>query len=295
MQVIDPTSPVRKHFQLREILLDMLEGDFAVDDAIPSERELCARFGLARMTVRKAVDHLVLEGRLYRVPGKGTFVARPKIALRLQLASFSADMRARGLEPGSVDLGRRVTPAGRRVARELGLADDEPVHVIERLRTADGLPMGIERNHFPAALTPGLIDEPLDGKSLFAVLEDRYGIVFDEGEQIIEAGVADGTDARLLGLSEGSAVLLHQRRARASGRPVEYAVSTYRADRYQLTAALELPPRNIVSPMEDAVPAGAGRVSSGSEPGHGVPDDVLADLVRAQRVPPRQDSSLPNR
>jgi GntR family transcriptional regulator len=189
------------------------------------------------MTVRKAVDHLVLEGRLYRVPGKGTFVARPKIALRLQLASFSADMRARGLEPGSVDLGRRVTPAGRRVARELGLADDEPMHVIERLRTADGLPMGIERNHFPAALTRGLIDDPLDGNSLFAVLEDRYGIVFDGGEQTIEAGVADGTDARLLGLSEGSAVLLHQRRARASGRSVEYAEDDDRgADAAAVTA-----------------------------------------------------------
>jgi GntR family transcriptional regulator len=255
MYVIDPASPVRKHFQLREILLDMIERDFAVDDAIPSERELCARFGLARMTVRKALDHLVLEGHLHRVPGKGTFVARPKIGLRLQLASFSEGMRARGLEPGSIELARRVTPAGRRVARELGLALEAPVHVIERLRTADGVPMGIERNHFPAVLTPGLLDEPLKGRSLFTVLEERYGIVFDEGEQVIEAGVADGTDARLLGLSEGSAVLLHQRRARAGGHPVEFAVSTYRADRYQLTAPLELPPRNTVGSVEAAVPA----------------------------------------
>ena len=256
MQLIDPASPVRKHFQLREILLDMIERDFAIDDVIPSERELCARFGLARMTVRKALDHLVLEGYLHRVPGQGTFVARPKIALRLQLASFSEDMRARGLEPGSVDLARRVTPAGQRLGRELGLAVDAPVHVIERLRTADGVPMGLERNHFPAALTPGLIDEPLEGKSLFTVLEERYGIVFDEGEQIIEAGVADATDTRLLGLPEGSAVLRHQRRARAGGRPVEFAVSSYRADRYQLTAALELPPRNFVRSVQEAVPAG---------------------------------------
>jgi GntR family transcriptional regulator len=256
MQLIDPTSPVRKHFQLREILLDTIERDFAVDDAIPSERELCARYGLARMTVRKALDHLILEGHLYRVPGKGTFVARPKISLRLQLASFSEDMRARGLEPGSIDLARRVEPAGRRLGRELGLAPEEPVHVIERLRMADGMPMGLERTHFPAALTPGLIDEPLQGTSLFAVLEERYGIVYEEGEQTIEAGVADATDARLLGLPEGSAVLLHQRRARSGGRPVEFAVSTYRADRYQLTAALELPPRRADRPVGAAVPAG---------------------------------------
>jgi GntR family transcriptional regulator len=256
MQLIDPTSPVRKHFQLREILLDMIERDFAVDDAIPSERELCARYGLARMTVRKALEHLILEGHLYRVPGKGTFVAPPKIGLRLQLASFSEDMRARGLEPGSIDLARRVEPAGRRLGRELGLGIDEPVHVVERLRTADGVPMGLERTHFPAALTPGLIDEPLQDKSLFAVLEERYGIVYEEGEQTIEAAVADATDSRLLGLSEGSAVLLHQRRARAAGRPVEYAVSTYRADRYQLTAALELRQPRMRRPADATVPAG---------------------------------------
>src|SRR3954453_22718263 len=107
MTDIDPSSPVRKHFQLREILLDMLEREFAVGDCIPSERELCARYGLARMTVRKALDHLVQEGRLTRVPGKGTFVAEPKIGLRMRLMYFTEDMRARGHVPGSVDRARR--------------------------------------------------------------------------------------------------------------------------------------------------------------------------------------------
>ena len=242
MQRIDPESPVRKHFQLREILLDMIEREFSIDDCIPSERELCARYGLARMTVRKALDHLVAEGHLYRVPGKGTFVSEPKIGLRLRLMSFTEDMRARGHVPGSVDLARRVVAAGRRLGLELGLEDDEPVHVIERLRMADGVPMALERCHFPAALTPGLIDEPLQDRSLFDVLEERYGIVYDEGEQTVEAGIADPTDAALLGIAPGSAVLLHQRRSRAGGRPVEYVESAYRGDRYQLTYALELPP-----------------------------------------------------
>ena len=83
---IDHHSPVPKYFQLREILLDLVETELSEDQSIPSERELSARFGLSRMTVRQAVDHLVSEGRLYRVQGKGTFVARPKIEMPLRLA-----------------------------------------------------------------------------------------------------------------------------------------------------------------------------------------------------------------
>jgi GntR family transcriptional regulator len=242
---IDPGSPVPKYFQLREILLDLIHRELAVDAAIPSERDLCQRYGLARMTVRHAVANLVSEGRLYRVPGKGTFVARPKIDLPLRLASFSDDMRARGLQPGAVELARRTVGAGPTLARELRLELDAPVHVIERLRTADGAPMALERAHISAAAAPGLIDEDLTGRSLYTVLEERFGLVFDAGEQTIGAGIANSADARLLKVPAGSAVLLLQRRSSVSGRPVEYTVSTYRADRYQLHAALEIPRRAV--------------------------------------------------
>ena len=116
------------------------------------------------------------------------------------------------------------------------------VHVIERLRTADGIPMAVERSHIPDAVAPGLGDEPLAGRSLYDVLASTYGVLLDRGEQTIEAGIADPTDAALLDLPAGAAaVLLLQRRSFVGDRPVEFAVSTYRADRYQLHVALEVP------------------------------------------------------
>ncbi|MFC7327556.1 GntR family transcriptional regulator [Marinactinospora rubrisoli] len=237
---IDPMSPVPKYSQLREILLDWIEDSgLAVDDAIPSERELGVRYGLSRMTVRQTIDHLVAEGKLYRVPGKGTFVARPKIEMSLRLASFTEDMRARGFVPGSRDLARRVDPASGHLARLFGVQPGAPVHHIERLRTADGEPMAIERSNIPVAVAPGLAGRPLAGRSLYELLEEEYGVLLDSGEQTIEAGLCDPADARLLGLPPGSAVLLLQRRSFAAGACVEVAISTYRADRYQLRSTLE--------------------------------------------------------
>ena len=213
-----------------------------MDAPVPSERELATRYGLSRMTARQAVEHLVSEGRLYRVQGKGTFVARPKIDIPLRLASFTNDMQARGMTPGARDLGRRKTPAAGAVARELGVPVGTEIHVIERLRTADGVPMALERSHIPVHLAPDLLDRSLLDRSLYELLSAEYGIVPDRGDQVIEAGIADSGDAGLLGLAPGSAVLLLQRRCWAGQVAVEYVVSTYRADRYQLRASLEITP-----------------------------------------------------
>ena len=237
---IDVHSPVPKYSQLRTILLDVI-AEAAVDDPAPSERVLVARYGVARMTVRKAVDHLVSEGRLYRVQGKGTYVARPKIEMPLRLSSFTEDMRARGLRPGSRELDRRVVPAGRTLAGSLQIGLDAEVVVLERLRLADDLPMAIERCHVPAALAPGLATADLTNRSLYAYLEQEHGIVLDAGEQLIEATVVDPADARILAIPPTSAVLLLTRRSTSHDVPVEYVVSTYRADRYQLRAALDAP------------------------------------------------------
>ena len=238
---INPRSPIPKYHQLSEILSDLIATELEVDTPIPSERVLAERFGVARMTVRQAVNQLVTGGRLYRVPARGTYVARPTIVLPVRLTSFTQDMVSRGLKPGSVDLVRRTDPAEPAVALELGVRPGEQVHVIERLRTADGEPMAIERAYLPAAIAPGLSEQPLADRSLYAVLEERHGIVLDAGEQTISASTVTGADAALLAVPDGSPVLLLTRRSFATGVPVEYVVSAYRADRYQLHVALDSP------------------------------------------------------
>jgi len=87
---------------------------------------------------------------------------------------------------------------------QLDLEAGEPVHVIERLRTANGEPMAIERAYLRASIPPGLTDESLGNRSLYALLEERYGIVLDAGEQTIQASLVQPGDDTLLVVPPGS-------------------------------------------------------------------------------------------
>src|SRR5262245_5347327 len=156
---LDQHGPVPKHQQLREILLDLIEGSPA-ESLIPSERELASTYGVARMTVRQAVESLVAEGRLFKVGGKGTFVARPKVDLQARLTSFGEEMTRRGMTPSSTVLTFGLVDATTHLARELGAEPDEALVYLRRLRSADQAPMAIERTWLPEKLVPGMIDDP---------------------------------------------------------------------------------------------------------------------------------------
>ncbi len=240
MSEINHRSAVPKYHQLREILLELIDGELAVGEPIPSERELAERYALSRMTVRQAVDSLVGEGRLGRVAGVGTFVAEPKMDVQIRLASFSDDMRSRGMTPGSTVLTLERVEAAAHVARELEVDAGDPVIRIDRLRYADGVPMAVQRTYLPESLVPGLIDRGLDG-SLHVLLRERYGLELTWGEQTIEAGMADAATASLLEIADHAVVLRLRRRTYAGDQPVEFDTSSYRADRYLLWVPLTRP------------------------------------------------------
>src|SRR3981081_3043429 len=93
----DRSLPI--YLQLENLVRDKIDsGDWAPGIMLPSERQLCDTYGIARMTVRQAISNLVAEGLLTRTQGRGTFVARPRLRQPLsKLTSFTEDMRDRGL------------------------------------------------------------------------------------------------------------------------------------------------------------------------------------------------------
>jgi GntR family transcriptional regulator len=218
---------------LREIL-EALVASLPPGSPLPSERLLAERYGLARMTVRTEVDRLVAEGAIYRLHGRGTFVAEPRVAQAVLFSSFTEDMRARGMKPGSIVRSQELIEATALLASRLQIAPQAPVALIERVRTADGTPMALERAHVPADRFPGVEEADFANGSLFEVL-GRYGVELRDAEQRVVAVAIRAAEAELLDVNEGDPGLLFRTVAGdADGTPAYYATSLYRGDRYEI-------------------------------------------------------------
>jgi GntR family transcriptional regulator len=233
---------VTKQSDTRDRVLDLVE-QLGVGDAIPSERQLSAEFGVSRLTLRAALDDLVREGYLVRRRGAGTFVSEPKIAQELTMTSFTEDMRRRGMKPGSRTLELRVVPAGARLGRILHVSPSEPVVVAKRLRLADRETMATETLHVPQRLVPGLTAKDLEARSFYELLDDRYDIVIVGGTQTIEPTVTNEEESAALGVPLHSPAFLFERVTHTGdGEIVEFVSSLYRGDRYRLVTELSRGP-----------------------------------------------------
>lgn len=233
-----PPAGTPKYVWLKRALLDQIDRNLEVGDALPSERELAEDMDVSRMTARRVLSELMDEGRVSRAVGRGTFVSEPTIRLPIQLTSFTDDMTARGLTPGAHTISFVTGVPSGPVAEALDIEPGTVVHVVTRLRTANDLPMAIERVHLIASLAPELTRADLEGHSLYGYLAQRHGIVVDGGRQTIRAKNATARDAQLLQIAPLVAVLHLTRTSSWRGRFVEYTVSSYRGDRYELSTAI---------------------------------------------------------
>jgi GntR family transcriptional regulator len=228
-----------KGAQLQEILESFI-ATLRPGAPLPSERLLARHYGVARATVTQALDGLAARGLVDRVHGSGTFVAEPKLQQPETLTSFTEDMRARGMVPGSIVLAQQVLPASALVARHLELVAGAPVVRVHRVRTADGEPMAVEHTYLPAGRFPGLEEVDLAGRSLYQTLAARWGVPVAVADQWVGVARLGGEDARVLRVPAGLPALLFQRVTRdPAGAIIEYVRALYRGDRYQVHTRLE--------------------------------------------------------
>jgi GntR family transcriptional regulator len=238
--MINKDSPLPIYYQLEQGIKDLIEkSKLKPGEMIPSERELAETYEISRMTVRQAINNLVNDGYLVRKRGKGTFVAANKIVQPLKgLTSFSEDMRARGMEPGTKVLDFQTIQASKSIAEHLQIPEGADTYEIKRVRLADHLPMALETSYIPCNLVSGLTREIVSG-SMYEFIEHQLGLKIKSGVQVLEASVARKVEAEILEIKEGAPVLLIQRHSYLEkNQPLELVKSVYRGDRYKFTVEM---------------------------------------------------------
>lgn len=226
---------VPKYYLVKSEILDLIAG-LEPGTAVPTERDLASRFGTSRTTVRQAISELVVDGKLVRTQGSGTFVAQPKLMVVRPLTSFSQDLSTDGGRPGSVVLDISAVPADAEAAERLQVEPGALVQRVDRLRTAGGEPIAHEVAMLPRVL-PGLADQLTDGGSLYRTLREHYGQSIVTAEDTVETVLADPITADLLEVDTGLPLLLIHRTAwDASGATVEWSACKFRGDRFRFVS-----------------------------------------------------------
>jgi GntR family transcriptional regulator len=244
MTVIDKSSPIPYYEQLAELLRHEIAAKQAGSELyqLPSENDLAERHGLSRATVRHALDELESEGWIYRQKGVGSFAAVRRLVQDLtQLVSTTEDMRQRGWKMVTRVLSLAQMHAAPHVAAMLELPPDALSYEVRRLRVVEDVPLSVQTAYLPASLCPRLEDNDLTA-SLYRLLESRYGLRLWSGTETLRARGATESEASLLDVHEGAAVMYMERVTyAATGAPAEFLEAVWRGDRYDFKVSLSRP------------------------------------------------------
>ncbi|WP_299536986.1 GntR family transcriptional regulator [uncultured Streptomyces sp.] len=227
-----------KYWHLKTVLSEALDSDFAVGEILPNERELAARFGVARATLRQALEQLELEGRLQRRRGVGTTVAPPRVGVAVSTAQrdWNGEVADQAWQP--VDCVTGEVPTA--VRSLLGFREEPgtgPVYVIRRTRVSNGQPVAAELLYVPASSVPDLsaIDAPAGPARARSVLRELHRVNLKGQDRSVELGSARADDAKELDRLPGAPVLVVTTRYLGVAGTAAVSVATYRADTCRLT------------------------------------------------------------
>ncbi len=239
---VDHDSPIPFYVQVKKSLQGAIEqGKWRPGDQLPGEMELCEQFDVSRTVIRQALSDMVHEGYVVRRKGKGTFVAEPKIreSLVQKLTGFYQDMAERGHEPISRVLRSEVVPASGVIATYLEIDPGTAVTEIERLRFVEDEPIVLVTTYLPEDLCPSLAEADLERRSLYELLETKYGLIIARGRRTVQAVPANQYEADHLDVKRGAPlILLDSVSYLEDGTPIEYYHALHRGDRSQFDVEL---------------------------------------------------------
>jgi DNA-binding GntR family transcriptional regulator len=212
-------------------------GDVAASGALESEAVLGGRYGVSRVTVRRALEELRDQGLVESRRGAGWFVTGSSFHQTLALGTFRHAGSA--VSAAGKSATRRVvefayTRPPNAVAAALDLAPEDDALWSRSVRTVDGEPLDLVHEWVPATLAAGVSRADAEGPGTWATLQ-RLGNRIDSVRQTITAAVTTDAEAELLGVPAGTPLLLVRRVARdGDGHPLALSDHRYLAHRFSL-------------------------------------------------------------
>lgn len=233
--LVVPMSSVPMHTQIREIIRRrVLDGSYAPHSQMPSESQMMEAFAVSRITIRQALGDLQKEGLIFKVAGKGSFVAKPKAFQNLsRLQGFGEAMGPSGYETFSQVISLKQVPASDVVAARLQLKAGDAVFEVQRLRYLNREPISVDQSYFPLAIGERLAQADLPTRDIFVILENDFGLHLTHADVQIEAISADEFLARQLRIAEASPLLRIERLTYAGSQPIDFEFLYYRGDAFQ--------------------------------------------------------------
>ncbi len=223
--------------QLMDTIKVKIKNDYKADDKLPSEREIMRKYSVSRNTVRQALNELEILGLIYRQHGKGTFVANAtdNPATLGNEHSFTKQMIALGRKPETKIMEYSVRPANKYFANKLNINEGDRIIKLKRLRSADKVPVMIDRTYLPFSKFEGLSAVELEVKhrSLYAVFAEDFGEEFRIADEALSAGRISDKDADVLQVAQGSPGLMLKRTTfNQQNEIIEFTLSSTRSDQY---------------------------------------------------------------
>ncbi|PFE60337.1 GntR family transcriptional regulator [Bacillus cereus] len=235
MKPLQHESLIPLYHQLMERLKDSIEkGHWSLGDKIPSENQLMDQFGVSRNTAKKAIEELVQEGILYRIQGKGTFVAKPKLQQSLMgFYSFSKVLKEKGLNPKDIILKIEEVKPNAEIKEALQLSEDVNVIEMKRLRCAEDEPFILESSFIPKHVATDIEQLKKVGEiSLYDLFAQQFNTVVTRANEAFEPVLIRADESEYLQTEAGRPALLLERTAYdTNGVPVEFCISIVRGDR----------------------------------------------------------------
>ena len=199
---------------------------------LPSEPVLEEKYGVSRITVRKAINLLASDGYVFAKQGVGTIVSFPIMQKPSYVTSFSETLRAAGYEPSSKDIHLSCVTPPEIVSEMMGVGEPSEMICLQRLHLADNKPIAIMTNYIRPEVVQDIDKHELNFVSLYNFLEEKYGITINASRDFITATVANLAQANILEIPIGSPLIYLRRVSFLDGRPVLVDVVYINANMY---------------------------------------------------------------